>query len=217
MSPDKPNLDKIQSRCLEFLEERMDADPAHDLSHVKRVVQNTMRLTQTENGRAEVTVPAAWLHDCVSVKKDSPMRKQASRLAAGEAVKFLESLDYPAGLLPQVHHAIEAHSFSANIPTRSLEARIVQDADRLEALGAIGITRCFLTGGSMGTPLYSAVDPFATRRVADDSRYTLDHFYCKLFKLADTMKTDAGRAEAIRRTEYMRSFLQQLGQEIGVE
>jgi len=119
------------------------------------------------------------------------------------------------GLLPQIYHAIEAHSFSANIPTQTLEARIVQDADRLEAVGAIGIARCFLTGGSMGTPLYEPSDPFAENRELDDRSYTLDHFYCKLLGLADTMKTQAGKAEAIKRTDYMKVFLQQIGSEIG--
>ena len=209
------NLDRLQGLCLDYLKGVMAADPAHDITHVERVVQNTLALTEAENGDLTISVPAAWLHDCVSVAKDSPLRKQASKLAADEAVRFLESIQYPSGLLPQIHHAIEAHSFSANIPTETLEARIVQDADRLEAVGAIGIARCFLTGGSMGTPLYEPSDPFAENRELDDRSYTLDHFYCKLLGLADTMKTQAGKAEAIKRTDYMRAFLQQIGSEIG--
>ncbi len=209
------NPDQLQTLCLDYLSDVMAADPAHDISHVQRVVQNTLRLTQTENGEAAVTVPAAWLHDCVSVAKDSPLRKQASRFAAREAVRFLESVNYSPDLLPAIFHAIEAHSFSANIETETLEARIVQDADRLEAIGAIGIIRCFLTGGSIGTPLYDPADPFSENRAPDDRRYTLDHFYCKLLGLAETMKTEAGRAEAIKRTNYMLAFLKQLGSEIG--
>ena len=208
------NLDRLQHVCLDYLSEVMASDPAHDISHVRRVVQNTLRLTEAENGNAAVTVPAAWLHDCVSVAKDSPLRAQASKLAAQEAVRFLESVDYTAELLSGIYHAIEAHSFSANINTETLEARILQDADRLEAVGAIGITRCFLTGGSLGTALCDPADPFAENRVPDDRSYTLDHFYCKLLGLAETMKTDAGKAEAIKRTDYMRDFLQQLRSEI---
>lgn len=209
------NLDDVQASCLEYLEETMSGDPAHDISHIKRVVQSALALTEVEGGNLAVTLPAAWLHDCVTVAKDSPLRKQASRLAADEAVRFLQSIDYPADLLPHIHHAIAAHSFSASIPAESIEARIVQDADRLEAIGAIGIARCFLTGGSMGTPLYDPGDPFAQDRELDDKSFTLDHFYVKLFKLVDTMQTDAGRAEAERRTEYMQKFLQRLGEEIG--
>jgi uncharacterized protein len=209
------NLDQLQTLCLDYLSDVMAADPAHDLSHVQRVVQNTLRLTETEGGNAAITVPAAWLHDCVSVAKDSPLRKQASKLAAEEAARFLRSVDYPSDLLEPIYHAIEAHSFSANIETNTLEARIVQDADRLEAVGAIGITRCFLTGGSLGTPLYDPADPFAENREPNDRLYTLDHFYCKLLGLTETMKTEAGKTEAIKRTEYMRNFLKQLGSEIG--
>jgi len=207
--------DQLQQSCLEYLGEVMASDPAHDITHVRRVVQNTLMLTEAERGNAAVSVPAAWLHDCVAVAKDSPLRSRASQLAAQEAVRFLASIGYPEDLLPQIHHAIEAHSFSANIPTETLDARIVQDADRLEALGAIGIARCLLTGGSMGPPLYEPGDPFAENRDPDDRRYTLDHFYCKLLGLADTMKTAAGKAEAVRRTDYMKAFLEQLGAEIG--
>lgn len=210
-------LDQLEVLCLEYLREVMAADPAHDITHVQRVVQNTLMLTKAENGNAAISVPAAWLHDCVSVAKDSPLRKQASKLAADEAVRFLESVNYPPALLAQIYHAIVAHSFSANISTETLEARIVQDADRLEAVGAIGIARCFLTGGSMGTPLYEPSDPFAENRDLDDRRYTLDHFYCKLLGLADTMKTQAGKAEAIKRTGYMKEFLLQIGLEIGYQ
>jgi uncharacterized protein len=207
-------LDQLQDLCDDFVCGRMDGDPAHDISHVRRVVKNTIYLTDIEESNALVTVPAAWLHDCVSVAKDSPLRSQASSLAAQSAVEFLASTDYPPALLDAVYHAIEAHSFSANIACRTLEARIVQDADRLEALGAIGIARCLLTGGSMGTPLYQADDPFCESRSPDDRSFTLDHFYQKLFTLPDTMQTGAGRNEARRRADYMRAFLEQFRGEI---
>ena len=209
------NQQQLASACLEYLTGVTAADPAHDISHVQRVVQNTISLTRAASGNAEVTVPAAWLHDCVSVAKDSPLRKQASKLAADEAVRFLTSIDYQPDLLDQIHHAIEAHSFSANLQTKTLEAQIVQDADRLEAVGAIGIARCLLTGGSLHRPLYDPSDPFAEKREPDDGLYTLDHFYCKLLGLAETMKTEAGKAEAIERTKYMRGYLEQLRLEIG--
>jgi uncharacterized protein len=205
----------LQSRCMAFLAERMNTDPAHDLSHVRRVVNNSLYLTDIEGANVLITVPAACLHDCVAIPKDAPNRSQASRLSADEAVRFLESVDYPAGWLGEVHHAVEAHSFSAGIAPRTLEARIVQDADRLEALGAIGIARCLLTGASMGTDLYDSRDPFCDRRPPDDRQYTVDHFYTKLFKLPGTMQTRAGREEAVRRVAYMRAFLRELAQEIG--
>lgn len=193
----------------------MAGDPAHDITHVKRVVNNVLYITDIESANLDIALPAAWLHDCVSVPKDSELRAQSSRLAADAAVQFLREAGYPGQWLEAVHHAIEAHSFSAGVPPRTLEARVVQDADRLEALGAIGIARCLLTGGAMGTPLYDPDDPFCEKREPDDRRYTLDHFYCKLLRLPDTMQTRAGRAEAQRRARYMRDFLQRLEGEIG--
>ena len=209
------NLSALEIACMEFLSGRMETDPAHDLSHVRRVVNNTRYLTDIESANTMISIPSAWLHDCVTVPKDSPQRSAASKLAADDAVLFLRSLDYPAQWLDEVHHAIEAHSFSANVAPRTLEAKIVQDADRLEALGAIGIARCVLTGGSMGTPLYDPDDPFCDHRPPDDKRFTVDHFYTKLFRLPATMQTDAGRAEAQRRVEYMREFLARLAEERG--
>lgn len=210
MSPEE-----LQRHCLSFLRERMAGDPAHDITHVKRVVNNALYLTEIESANLDVTLPAAWLHDCVTVPKNSDLRAQSSRLAAEAAVQFLAEAGYPGQWLEAIHHAIEAHSFSAGVPTRTLEAQVVQDADRLEALGAIGIARCLLTGGAMGTPLYDPDDPFCEGREPDDRRYTLDHFYCKLLRLPDTMQTRAGRAEAKRRVRYMQDFLQRLAGEIG--
>lgn len=207
-------LSSLHQICEEFVSKRMSADPAHDLLHVRRVVKNTLYLTDIEQSNSMITVAAAWLHDCVSVAKDSELRAQASRLAARDATQFLSGTTYPSDWLADVHHAIEAHSFSANIPTRTLEAEIVQDADRLEALGAIGIARCLLTGGSMGTRLYNPDDPFCDHREPDDRRFSIDHFYQKLFTLPNTMKTNAGRREAHRRVDYMRAFLDQFKGEI---
>jgi uncharacterized protein len=208
------NLDHLQQQCLEFLGKTTPADSAHDISHVKRVVKNCSYLADIEQANSSITVPAAWLHDCVAVAKDSPLRSQGSRLAADAAVEFLSEIGYPQTQLDDVYHAIEAHSYTAAIPTRTLEAQVVQDADRLDSLGAIGIARCLLVGGHLNRPLCDATDPFCDNRDPDDSLYTIDHFYNKLFKLPDTMQTEAGRAEAHRRADLMRSYLDDLRMEI---
>jgi uncharacterized protein len=148
------------------------------------------------------------------VPKNGPQRAQASRLAAEAAIGFLAGLAYPPELLPEVFHAIEAHSYSAGIPPRTAEARLVQDADRLDSLGAIGIARCLLVGGHLDRPLCAAEDPFCDQRAPDDGRFTLDHFYAKLLKLPATMQTAAGRAEAERRAGVMRRYLDDLRAEI---
>lgn len=191
-----------------------ETDAAHDLAHVHRVVANARRLASPEHARLEIVLPAAWLHDCVTVPKGSPRRHTASALAAREAGEFLREFSYPAELIPGIEHAIEAHSFSARVTPRTPEAMVVQDADRLDALGAIGIARCLALGGAMGRPLYNPSEPFPENRAPDDTANVLDHFYVKLLGLADTMTTAAGRAEARSRTVFMRRYLEQLGAEI---
>jgi uncharacterized protein len=207
-------LEQLQQQCIGFLGKSTPADAAHDLSHIKRVVKNCAYLTEIESADEFVTLPSAWLHDCVAVAKDSPLRSRGSRLAADAAIAFLSETSYPGERLPDVYHAIEAHSFSAAIPPRSLEARVVQDADRLDSLGAIGIARCLLVGGHLNRPLCDPLDPFCDSREPDDSIYTIDHFYAKLFKLPDTMQTEAGRIEAHRRAALMQEYLDNLRSEI---
>ncbi len=190
-------------------------DPAHDLLHFQRVVKMAKQLCQSEQGQMAVVVPAAWLHDFVIVPKNSPLRSQASKLSAEKAIEFLRSVDYPQEHFESISHAIEAHSFSANIETKTLEARIVQDADRLDGLGAIGIARCFATAGLLKRSFYSADDPFCETRAPDDLNFTVDHFYKKLFKTAETLKTKAGIQEGAKRTSEMKHFLSTLREEIG--
>ncbi len=190
------------------------ADAAHEMAHIIRVVAAATRLASEEGALIDVVVPAAWLHDCVHVPVTSPDRARASVMAAEDARAFLSGIGYPEPLLQPIHHAIAAHSFSARIQPHSVEARVVQDADRLDALGAIGIARCLMLGGQLGRSLYDASDPFAERRVPDDRISTLDHFYTKLLTLSATMQTASGRREAERRTMFMRTWLDQLRSEI---
>jgi uncharacterized protein len=198
-----------------FLAEHAAAqDAAHDGEHIRRVVTTARRLAAAERADLAVVVPAAWLHDCVVVPKDSPRRSQASTLAARAAAGFLRGLGYPETHIAAIEHAIAAHSFSANIQPLTVEARVVQDADRLDAIGAIGVARCLMLGGALGRRLYHPAEPFPATRQPDDRAYTIDHFYLKLLRLAESMTTAAGREEARRRTVFMRGFLEQLRGEI---
>ncbi|KIO37081.1 HD domain-containing protein [Shewanella sp. cp20] len=207
-------MQAFETLFAQFIAAELPVDAAHDLNHVKRVVKTAKRLCQLESANVQVVVPSAWLHDCVTLAKDDPRRRQSSLLAADKAIAFLKRIDYPQQYHDAIHHAIHAHSFSARVTPETLEAKIVQDADRLDALGAIGVVRCLQVGTTLGRPLYHAEDPFCQHREADDSRYTLDHFKQKLFTLADTMQTAAAREEARHRTRVMQDFLDQLAQEI---
>jgi uncharacterized protein len=207
---------ELENRCERALAAQ-DGDVAHGLEHVRRVVRNAKMLAAAAGAKPAVVVPAAWLHDCVTVPKDSPQRAQASRLAAAQAVRWLRGWHYPEEFLPDVAHAIEAHSFTAGIAPRTREAKVVQDADRLDAIGAVGLARCLMLGGAMGRPLYAAADPFCASRAPDDRTSAVDHFYTKLLKLEGTMQTAGGRREARARTQFLENFLAQLKAEIAGE
>lgn len=197
---------------------QLDGDAAHDLAHIRRVVRWARQLAEAEDADRSIVIPAAWLHDCVSVPKDHPDRSRASTLAAEAASSWLTEQGYPAERIPEVAHAIAAHSFSAGIAPRTLEAKVVQDADRLDALGAIGIARCYATAGVMGSALVHPEDPVPgphTTRPLDDRQYATDHFVVKLLRLPETMQTEAGRAEAERRSIFLRQFMDELARETG--
>jgi uncharacterized protein len=212
---DERELERLEARCAAFLQEQATGDAAHDHEHTRRVVRTARALAAAEGADLAVVLPAAWLHDCVTVPKDSPRRSMASRLAAEAATCFLGHEGFPAALLPAVGHAIAAHSFTAGIAPETVEARVVQDADRLDAIGSVGIARCLMLGATMGRPLYDPAEPFPLQRSPDDAVSSVDHFFTKLLRLADTMTTAAGRAEAERRSATMRLFLRELAREIG--
>ncbi|WP_440053399.1 HD domain-containing protein [Pseudoalteromonas sp. T1lg65] len=209
-------MQQLEAACEEFMLSTPFADTAHDLSHVKRVVKVAKSLCEAEGADIEVVLPAAWLHDCVAVAKNHPDRAKASKLAADKAVTFLEHLGYPEEKLPAIHHAIIAHSFSAGVEPKTLEAKIVQDADRMDALGAIGVSRCMKVGGAIARHLYHTEDPFCQNRQPDDTRYTLDHFFIKLLHIANNMHTQSAKKQAKQRTDYMLDFLEQLKSEISI-
>ena len=209
-------INEWQERFSGFLAEQGAGDAAHDEGHVRRVVANARALAEIEGADLAVVLPAAWLHDCVSIAKNSPERSSASRLAAERAGEFLRAEGYPAEHIAAIEHAIVAHSFSARVPPETLEAKVVQDADRLDALGAIGIARTLMSGAAHGTPFYDLSEPFPVTRAADDRTSVIDHFFTKLLKLGETMQTAKGREAAQQRADFLKQFLTQLGREIGV-
>lgn len=207
-------LSQIESQFLEFMQQEMQIDAAHDISHVQRVVNTAKKLAVEEGADLSIVLPAAYLHDCFTYPKDHPNRKQSSIIAAKKAVAFLESIDYPRQYHDAIAHAIEAHSFSANIRPNTLEAKVVQDADRLDALGAIGVTRCIQVSTEFDAQLYDDKDIFAQQRELDDKQFTLDHFQTKLFKIAETMNTESARREAQKRKAFMQAYIEQLHDEV---
>lgn len=192
------------------------ADTAHDLGHADRVWTNARAIAIGE-GRdpSPALMAAAYLHDLVGLPKDHPDRARSSERSAQAASPVMEALGFQAGDIAIARHAIEAHSWSGGIEPRTPEAQILRDADRLEALGAIGIARCFAVSGALGRPLVHAADPFATARPLDDRIAALDHFQTKLFRLPEGMLTATGRRMAADRVATMRRWLSDLAGELG--
>lgn len=189
-------------------------DPTHDVAHALRVAHWTLLLGGAAIDAREA-VAAALLHDAVNPPKDSPERSQASVRSAELARVRLAALAFSSAAIDRIADAIRDHSFSRGaVPATALGCAL-QDADRLEALGAIGLLRCVSTGVRMNGAWFHGDDPWAESRALDDARYSVDHFYKKLFTLPATMRTPAGRAEAERRVAFLRAFLEQLGGELG--
>jgi len=193
-------------------------DGSHDLGHFQRVWRVAREINRQEGDAADelVLLASAYFHDLVSLPKNHPEREKSSRMSADRAVQVLKERwdDFPQEKLEGVRHAIHAHSYSARVDPLTAEAKILQDADRMEAVGAIGLARVWYSAGQMNQTLFHGTDPLAEGRAADDQRYALDHFQLKLLRLPAMMNTATGRRMAEERAEYLREFLNRICLEI---
>ena len=192
----------------------MDNDTAHDFEHILRVYKNAEKICEKEKMDKKLILCAVLLHDIVSYPKSDKRSKLSSIQSAKKSEQILKKYDFSKDEITIISDAIRDHSFSQNKTPRTLEGKILQDADRLDALGAIGIARVFATGGSLKRPIYNNVDPFCKIRTPDDKTWTLDHFFQKLLKLESLMNTKSGEVEAKKRTKVLQEFLNQLKQEV---
>ena len=191
-----------------------DNDGAHDSAHLDRVWRNARALLEYHPEADRLVVLAAsYLHDLVNLPKNDPERDQASRRSAQLARHQLSHLGFPPEKLDAVAHAIEAHSFSAAIRAETIEAKIVQDADRLDGLGLVGLARLFYIAGKMNTSLAHPDDPLGRARDFDDRRYALDHIMVKLAKLPDMMQLEAARSLGRERLDQLLAFREDFARE----
>ena len=191
------------------------AESAHDFGHVRRVAASARTIAEAEGADLDIVLPAALLHELVSLPKDHPDSPRSGLLCAELAADMLKKEGYSLGRVEAVAYCIRIHPFSLGVMPETLEAKVLQDADRLDALGAIGIARCFAVGAALGRPFYDPDDPFWRGRDPDDQRWTLDHFGRKLLRLPETLHTPSGRGMARDRAAFLEAFLSQLEQEIG--
>ncbi len=189
-------------------------DGAHDINHLHRVWRNAgALLADYPEADALVVLAACYLHDLVNLPKNHPARASASRQSAAAAREQLAEIGFPSDRLDAVAHAIETHSFSAALTPQTIEAQLVQDADRLDSLGAVGLARLFYIAGQMNSALAHPADPLALARVPDDRAYALDHIGVKLARLPAMMQTAAGRALAEQRLTALTGFREQFADE----
>lgn len=189
-------------------------DPAHDWPHIGRVAATAKKLSQGLDVNLECVLAAVYCHDLVNLPKNHPDRSRASELAAEKAGPLLEACGFSPEEIIIVKAAVLEHSFSRGLSPSCLESAIVQDSDRLDSLGAIGVLRCASVNTLMKSKYYDPGDPFAETRELDDKNFMLDHYAVKLFKLPELMTTEAGKKEGHLRVEFMKTFLERLGEEI---
>jgi uncharacterized protein len=189
-------------------------DNGHDWSHIKRVLKTLDLMAQKNEGNAEILNYSGLLHDIVNIPKNHPDRKRASELASMKAEKLLQKYQVDSKIISQVSLAILEHSYSKGSTPSSPEAACLQDADRLDAIGAIGILRCASVAQKMNALYYHVDDPWAQNRKRDDSKFMLDHYFEKLLKLPHLMNTKTGIKLAKSRVKFMEIFLKQLRGEI---
>lgn len=208
----------LENKIVSFLKKEMseNKDSAHDVEHLIRVAETSKHIYKHEGGNRDVIIIASYFHDIVSLPKDSLIRHLSSMLAAKKTIEILKEhfKEVSASLYGQIADAIRSHSYSSGIKPITIEAKIIQDADRLDAIGAIGLARVFYIAGKLGQKIYNAEDPFAIKRSLDDKTYALDHFYMKLLKLPETINTNEGRNMAEKRVAYLSGFIDKLKEEI---
>lgn len=206
----KLKLEKLK----EYVKKEIENDAAHDFEHIIRVLKNATMIARKEKSDMVLITAAVLLHDIVSYPKSDPRSKNSSLESAEESKKILKKYDFTKDEIKIISDAIRDHSFSRGIIPQTLEGKILQDADRLDALGSIGIARTFAVGGAENRPFYNKDDPFCKKRSPDDKNWTLDHFYKKLLLLEKIMNTKTGRIMARKRIKIMKNFLDELEKEI---
>ena len=189
-------------------------DPAHDFEHIMRVYKNAEKICKTEKSNKKLVLISVLLHDIIKKSETDKRTKSSSSLSASKSIKILEKLQFSDNDISIVSEAIRNHSFTKNKISKSIEGRILQDADRLDAIGAIGIARVFSVSGAKNRQFYEPSDPFSKNRKMNDKKWALDHFFKKLLLLENVMNTKTGKIEAKKRTIVLKNYLDSLKKEI---
>ncbi len=190
------------------------SEPAHDFFHVERVVVNAITIARAERADEAACAVAALLHELFTLPKSHPDSARAGDLCAEQVRNLLIFERATASMTVPVCEAIRDHAFSKGVVPDALTSKVLQDADRLDALGAIGLARMWATTADMKRPFYSPDDPFCDSRAPDDKSWGLDHVYKKLLVVPERLHLPTSRAIAAKRVAFIRAFVEQLRSEI---
>ncbi len=193
---------------------KMSNDSAHDFDHIMRVYKNAQKICKKEKTDEKLVLSAVLLHDVISYPKSDKRSKLSSLKSSEVSKQILKKYNFTENEIQIISDAIKDHSFSQNKTPKTIEGKILQDADRLDAIGAIGIARVFAVAGSEKRHFFSINDPFCKKRAPDDHKWVLDHFYKKLLLLESLMNTKSGKTEAKKRTKVLKYFLSELKKEL---
>ena len=204
-------MNSIIDQTILFVKETLSgAEAGHDWFHIERVFRNAKHLNETEKGDELVVALAALLHDIADSKFNNGDEEIGPRIAG----EFLNSLELDPAIVIHVQQIIKNLSYKASLGAINFQSReldIVQDADRLDAIGAIGIARAFTYGGYKNRVLYDPeIAPnlhMSKEEYKNSSTPTLNHFYEKLLKLKELMKTESGKKIAAERHDFMLLYL----------
>jgi uncharacterized protein len=214
-------LSKDDERALVRLREiaraRASHEPAHDFLHVQRVAAAAQRIAEVEGADVTIVTAAALLHELFNYPKGHAESQLSGERCAEEARAVLVAEAWSAPRSEAIAYCIRVHSFSRGIVPETLEAKVLQDADRLDAIGAVGIARCFATCADMKRPFYANDDPLCRAREPNDKQWGVDHFFKKLLRIEAGLHTPTAREMAAQRTRFMYAFLAQLDREINGE
>jgi len=185
----------------------------HSKSHVERVHNLAIRMAEKENADLDVIKASALLHDVARAKEDEGKIEDHAAEGAKMARRILEEINFPREKVEKVVHCIEVHRFRNSMKAESLEARILQDADRLDMLGAVGIARVFARGGWQNMPIHDPLIP-PKERYDGRSLTSVNHICEKILKIKDTFNTDTAKEIAEERHKFVEKFLERFLKEI---
>jgi uncharacterized protein len=201
---DNSVFDKIRKQTAQYYKHSH-----HDKYHIERVYNLALRIAQEEKADTDTIKAAVLLHDIARAMEDEGKINDHASEGAKMAQRILTEVNFPANKIDNVIHCIETHRFRKRLPPKTLEAQILQDADRLDIIGAIGIARVFTRGGWSNTPIH---DPKIKPKAQYDgkSETSTNHIQEKLLEIRDTINTKTAKKIADERHTYVEQFLERL-------